>query len=141
MSELTIIIFLIGIVLGFFLAYLLIHKLAESKYKVELEKWRIATIEGIKKDTLDRSRSVLKGKIGEQFAPLFPEFKYNHADARFLGNPIDYLVFDGYSEDKPINLIFLDVKKGKYAKLTKSQERVKEAVEKKKIKWQTLNLD
>ena len=69
-----------------------------------------------------------------------PEFKYNPADARFLGNPIDYLIFDGYSNDEKINLVFMDVKKGEHAKLSKKQEKIKEAVDNKRVKWQTLNL-
>ncbi len=140
MPELTITFFVVGIILGFIMAYLLIHKLAEAKYRIELEKWRLAAEDGIRSDALERSRSVLKGKIGEQIVSLLPEFKYNPADARFLGNPIDYLIFDGYSNDEKINLVFMDVKKGEHAKLSKKQEKIKEAVDNKRVKWQTLNL-
>lgn len=141
MPELIFILFIIGIIIGFILAYILIQKITEAKYIIKLKKWQQEMERLIRKDSLDRSRAVLKGKIGEQIVSLLPEFKYTAADARFLGNPIDYLIFDGYSEDKPINLILLDVKKGKHAKLTKRQKRVKEAVDKKRIKWQTLNLE
>jgi predicted Holliday junction resolvase-like endonuclease len=42
----------------------------------------------------------LKGKIAEQIAPLMPGFlaKYNPADARFIGSPIDYLIFRNMSK-------------------------------------------
>jgi predicted Holliday junction resolvase-like endonuclease len=30
-------------------------------------------------------------------APLLPEFPYSMADARFIGSPIDFVVFDGYT--------------------------------------------
>ena len=30
----------------------------------------------------------------EQMAPLLPEFPFASADARFIGNPIDFVVFD-----------------------------------------------
>ena len=41
----------------------------------------------------------LKGKIGEQMAPLLEEFysKYDLADARFIGQPIDYIIFKNLS--------------------------------------------
>lgn len=144
MPELTILLFIVGLILGFVIAYILIQKIAEAKYKIELQRWKHEMEESIRKETLERSRAVLKGKISEQILPLLPEFKYNSADARFLGNPIDYIIFNGYSEyenkDKPMDIIFMDVKKGK-GKLTKGQEKIKEAVEKKKVKWETLNLD
>ena len=71
----------------------------------------------VRKDALDKSRAVLKGKIGEQMAPVLPEFRYNPADARFLGSPIDYIIFDGYSEAKEgrgkiRRIVLMDVKTG-----------------------------
>jgi predicted Holliday junction resolvase-like endonuclease len=51
---------------------------------------------------------VLKGKIAEQIAPLLPGFlvKYNPADTRFIGSPIDYLIIRNMSKgddsDDPI---------------------------------------
>ncbi|RLG12322.1 hypothetical protein DRN69_06910 [Candidatus Pacearchaeota archaeon] len=139
--ELTFTLFIIGIILGFILAYFLLHKLVEAKFRIALEKWKISSVDSIKKQVLDKSRAVLKGKIGEQIVVLLPEFKYNPADARFIGNPIDYLIFDGYSENKKVKITFMDIKKGKYAKLSKQQKRIKEAVDSKRIKWETLNLE
>jgi len=51
-----------------------------------------------RRESLVRSRSSLKGQIAEQMAPLLPGFRYLPADARFLGDPIDYVVFNGYSD-------------------------------------------
>ena len=45
------------------------------------------------------SRAVLKGKMAEQFAPILPEFQYLPSDAKFLGDPVDYVVFDGYTDN------------------------------------------
>lgn len=89
---------------------------------------------------LEQSRSVLKGKISEQIAPLLSDFEYNLADARFLGSPIDYIIFDGMSDNKDVyNLIFMDVKKGK-ATLTLREEKIREAVDSGRFKWKTLRL-
>ena len=68
-------------------------------YEAKLGEWKATTlaqaIEENRADAVDTSRAVLKGKIAEQMAPLLPGFlaKYNPADARFIGSPIDYLIF------------------------------------------------
>ena len=87
----------------------------------------------------------MKEKIGEQLAPLLPVFKYNVADARFIGSPIDYVIFDGYTDlkegkdrDKEIRIVLMDVKTGKDAKLTSTEKKIKEAVEAKHVYWDTL---
>ena len=67
---------------------------------------------------MDASKAVLKGKIAEQMAPLWPGFlaKYNAADARFVGTPIDYLIFRNMSKgddaDDPIEIVLLDITTG-----------------------------
>ena len=67
---------------------------------------------------MDTSGAVLKGKIAEQMAPLLPGFlaKYNPADARFIGSPIDHLIFRNMSQgddsEEPIEIVLLDVKTG-----------------------------
>jgi predicted Holliday junction resolvase-like endonuclease len=102
-----------------------------------------------RKNSLDTSRDVLKGKIGEQMAPLFPEFRnrYNPADARFIGSPIDYIIFKNLSkvdsaEEAPLEIVFVDVKTGKSA-LTRAQQMIERAVsgEKKRVDFYTLRLD
>jgi predicted Holliday junction resolvase-like endonuclease len=106
--------------------------------KLRLSKRRI------RKDALGKSRAVLKGKISEQLAPVFPEFKYNPADARFLGSPIDYIIFDGYSEAKEgrgkiRRIVLMDIKTGN-AKLSPIEKRVREAVASGSVEWETLEL-
>jgi predicted Holliday junction resolvase-like endonuclease len=49
----------------------------------------------IRKDSVKRSRSTLKGRISERMVPLLPEFPFTSADARFIGNPVDLLSLTG----------------------------------------------
>lgn len=75
---------------------------------------------------------------------MLPEFKYNPADARFLGSPIDYIIFDGYSEAKEGDgrirrIVLMDIKTGN-AKLSPIERKVKEAVASGCIEWETLEL-
>ncbi len=95
-------------------------------------------------DAVQRSRSTLKGKIGEQMSPLFPEFysKYEPADARFLGSPIDYIIFKNmgkFSKDKKelIEVILLDVKIGS-STLSPLQNAIKRAVRDGRIAFDVL---
>jgi predicted Holliday junction resolvase-like endonuclease len=133
----------IGFILGFFYVKGQITAI-EKMYRAELECWKVEASEEIRKDAVNRSRSTLKGKIAEQIAPLLPEFLYNPADARFIGSPLDYIIFDGLtdvSDDKKasIRIIFMDVKKGS-ASLSRTQRVIKEAIEEKAVSWETLRI-
>jgi len=57
----------------------------------------------------------LLGKITEHFIPYLPMFKYNPKDARFIGSPIDFIVFDGLSEGEIRKIVLVEVKAGKSA--------------------------
>ena len=86
------------------------------------------------------SRRVLKGQAAEQLAPLSAGFDYLPSDARFLGSPIDYLVFDGLSEDdEEVEIVFLEIKTGK-ARLTTREARIRDAVEAGRVRWEELRL-
>ena len=77
-------------------------------------------------------------------APLLPEFPFASADARFIGNPIDFVVFDGYTQVKDekgdtISVVLVEVKKGK-GKLTREEGLIKKAVEEGRVSWRTIFL-
>ncbi|MGC9311041.1 MAG: Holliday junction resolvase-like protein, partial [Candidatus Aenigmatarchaeota archaeon] len=74
---------------------------------------RIGREKEIRREAIEKSRVVLEGKFREQLAPLLPEFRYNPTDARFLGSPIDFVVFDGICENGPREVVFIEVKSGK----------------------------
>ena len=105
-----------------------------------LERWRAEVEERIRREAVERSRAVLKGKIGEQMAPLLPEFRYEPADARFIGSPVDYIVFEGYSKGEPRRIVFVDVKTGK-SSLSPIERKVREIVEKRRVDWETVVLE
>ncbi len=86
---------------------------------------------------LKRSRRVLKGQAAEQLAPLTEEFQYLANDARFLGSPVDYLVFDGLSESGEVEVVFLEIKSGQ-SRLSEREARVREAVDAGRVRWEEL---
>ena len=73
--------------------------------------------------TIDKSRSVVSGKVQEHLAPLFPEFlnQFNPKDTRFLGTPLDFIVFDGLDEGEVRKVVFVEVKTGKAGLLSRER--------------------
>lgn len=133
----------LGFTLGFFYVRARITAI-EERSRAELETWKLEAAGEIRKDSVNRSRSTLKGRIAEQMAPVLPDFCFNPADARFIGSPVDYIIFDGLTrvaDDKEdeIRIVFMDVKKGSGA-LTRTQRLIRQAVEKKAVAWKTMRI-
>jgi len=133
----------IGFILGFYYVKIRITAI-EEKSRAELEIWKREAAGEIRKDSVNRSRSTLKGKIAEQMAPVLPDFCYAPSDARFIGSPVDYIIFDGLTrvaDDKEdeIQIVFMDVKKGN-GTLTRTQRLIRQAVEKKSVTWKTMRI-
>jgi predicted Holliday junction resolvase-like endonuclease len=104
-----------------------------------------ADIEGARKQSVSQSRSITLGKTQENLAPLFPEFlnQFNPNDARFLGAPIDFIVFDGLCEGDDVEVrevVFVEVKTGKTKRLNKNEQRVRAAIEGRRVSYQLLHM-
>jgi predicted Holliday junction resolvase-like endonuclease len=65
-----------------------------------------------KREAVKRSRSVLSGIFAEQFAPYLPDFPFSPTEAKFIGAPIDFLVFKGIDAQHIDEVIFVEVKSG-----------------------------
>lgn len=94
-----------------------------------------------RRESVEKSRSTLKGQIAEQMAPLLPGFLYEPADARFLGDPIDYVVFNGYTTlreertDAGLEVVLLEVKQGGSA-LSPFQKAIAASVEAGRVRFE-----
>jgi predicted Holliday junction resolvase-like endonuclease len=95
----------------------------------------------IREDTLRRSQSVVAGKATEHLAPLLPGFDFDPRDARFLGSPIDFLVFDGLSEGEIREIVFVEIKTGPSAALTSRERRVRDAVDRGRVRFLEVRID
>ncbi len=118
-----------------------------EKYIAELELEHKQALLDAQKRSVNTSCAVLKGKMAEQFAPILPEFQYLPSDAKFLGDPVDYVVFDGYTDFRDgdgtaedIEVILLDIKSGG-ARLSKGQQAIAQAVNEGRIRFETLRID
>jgi predicted Holliday junction resolvase-like endonuclease len=113
----------------------------ERKFEFEFLCWKNAHEKKIRADSIKKSENTIKGRVGEHFAPYLTT-KYNPKDFRFLGStPVDFIIFDGLSEGNIREIIFLEVKSGKYAKLTSIETQLKKVVESKQIKWDELKIN
>src|ERR671924_1600066 len=77
---------------------------------VYVQRWKARYTQAIRQDAVQRSQAVTTGKVHEQLVPYLPEFGFNPKDARFLGSPVDLVVFDGLSAGDVQRVVFLEVK-------------------------------
>lgn len=111
-----------------------------ATWKAQEEEKMHDRIRDARDDALKRSRVVLKGKIGEQLAPIFDVFPFDVADARFIGSPVDFLVFDGYSDGEIKEVVLVEIKTGK-SRLSTKERRIRNVVKEGKFRWLTVNID
>jgi predicted Holliday junction resolvase-like endonuclease len=83
---------------------------------------------------VQRSRAIIAGKVHEQLLPYLPAFPYNPKDVRFLGSPVDLVVFDGLADGCVQRIVFLEVKTGG-AGLTHRERSVRGAVQDGAVEW------
>jgi predicted Holliday junction resolvase-like endonuclease len=96
--------------------------------------WKVGYTRRVREDAVQRSLAVTAGKVHEQLIPYLPAFPYNPKDARFLGSPVDLVVFDGLAEGRVRRIVFVEVKTGG-AGLTGRERMVRESVRKGEVEW------
>jgi predicted Holliday junction resolvase-like endonuclease len=117
----------------------------ESKLRV-LQVEMDDAIRQARQESTDQSRAVLKGKMAEQMAPLLPGFDYLPADARFLGDPVDYVIFDGYTAVKDdgatgddLELVIIDIKRGRTG-LSSGQRQIARAIRDGRVRFEIVRI-
>ncbi|MBO4731282.1 MAG: Holliday junction resolvase, partial [Spirochaetaceae bacterium] len=74
-------------------------------------------------------------QIAEQAAPFLHGFPCKAEVCRFLGKPIDYIVFSGlYNNDTVDEIVFVEIKSGSSA-LSKREKSLKDAIEQKRVRY------
>jgi predicted Holliday junction resolvase-like endonuclease len=95
-------------------------------------KWRYTRT--VRRDAVQRSEAVTVGKVAEQLLPFFPEFRFNPRDARFLGSPVDLVVFDGLADGVVRRVVFIEVKT-RGGRLTPRERLVRDAIAGGRVEW------
>ncbi len=99
--------------------------------------WKARYTRAVRQDAIQRSLVVTAGKVYEQLVPYLPNFPFNPKDARFLGSPVDFVVFDGLSDGQITRIVFVEVKTGG-AELSTRERRVRDAVQEARVEWHEL---
>ena len=127
--------FFILVLVSIFIGYWFGRKLTEARKRVEIERWKMEWEKSIREDAVKRSRAVVEGRVTEQLAPYLPDFGYKADDVRFLGSPVDLIIFDGLSLNDPEEIVFIEVKKGS-STLSSKEKKIKALIEEKKVRWE-----
>ena len=131
MIDAAFIILIVLALIAIFIAYKVGHK---NGALAKHSEWENDLMPAHRQDAIMRSRAVLGGQFSEQLAPYLPDFGYLPTECRFMGKPIDFIVFKGMDNKKIEEVVFVEVKSGK-AKTNKHENNLKEAIEKGRVRW------
>jgi hypothetical protein len=88
----------------------------------------------VREDAVKRSRAVLGGQLTEQLAPYLPDFPWSATEVRFLGKPIDFLVFRGMDGKAIEEVVFVEVKTGE-SRLSPVERTLRDAIQAGRVSW------
>jgi len=111
----------------------------QSELEMHYEHWKTVELEKQRKEAVTKSKDVTTGKIAEQLIPYFPQFEFNPNEARFVGSPIDYIVFDGIDSKGDVSVYLVEVKTGN-SNLSTRERKIKKAVEDGRVHWKELRV-
>lgn len=114
------------------------EELTRQQVAVQVQQWRQESEERIRKDAVEKSRAVIVGKVSEHLVPFFPEFGHNPKDARFIGTPVDFVVFDGLDAGE-VKKITVEVKTGN-ASLSPRERQIRRVIQQQLVEWEELRL-
>ena len=141
-TVLPIAIILVIALLCIFLIYHLIRLRFERRYwqwrEVEEQKWEQEK-EIARREAIAQSRTVLGGKFAEQLAPYLPDFQYDPTEARFIGTPIDLIVFPGLATGDPQEIVIMEIKSGQSGQLTPQQRKIRQLIENGMVRWELIH--
>jgi hypothetical protein len=101
---------------------------------------RLALEREIRRDAIERSGAAIRGRVSETFAPFAGGWEFEPGDCRFLGTPVDFVVFDGLHEGRCDRVVLVEVKSGGSA-LTPRERQVRDAVLAGRVEWREVRLE
>jgi predicted Holliday junction resolvase-like endonuclease len=109
--------------------------------QASFERWKIEYEGMIRQDAIKKSQAVTIGKVTEHIIPFFGGiFPYNPKEARFIGSPVDLIVFHNMETDlDQISVHFIEVKTAGSA-LTPKQRAIKYAILNRRVEWKELRI-
>jgi predicted Holliday junction resolvase-like endonuclease len=88
------------------------------------------------------SRSVLGGMFSEQVAPFLANFPSDlkASEARFIGKPVDFLIFKGMDDQHISEVVFVEIKSGN-SHLSNNERSLRDAIQQKQVRWHEYHVD
>lgn len=83
-----------------------------------------------------KQSEVRLGQISEHFAPLLKDFPYDSKNVRFLGSPIDFVVFE-FEQEK---IVFIEFKTGN-SKESSRQRIVRKIIESGNVEYKLMTVN
>jgi predicted Holliday junction resolvase-like endonuclease len=104
----------LAVVLIAVVALLVIRERQSASYR-ERYTATPADVEKARSDSVAISKGTTRGQAAEHLAAFFPEMveQFQPGDWRFLGSPVDFVVFDGLSDGVVKRVVLVEVKSGK----------------------------
>lgn len=126
MDPITII--LLGVIIVLVVLIFFVYRAGVKRGHAERELHWQENLNSLRRDIADKQRVTIKGKVAETFAPFLGGFPFKPSECKFLGDPIDYVVFEGLDERNVTGVHFVEVKSGE-SKLSKHQKQIKDLVD------------
>ena len=127
------------------LAIFLVYYTTRLKFERRFRQWQEAERqrleeerEKVRREAITQSRAVLGGKFTEQMAPYLPDFSYDPTEARFIGSPVDLIVFPGLSSGDPKEIVIMEIKTGKNCQLTPQERKIQKLIEDGMVRWELI---
>ena len=99
-----------------------------------------ADVKRARQEAIAGSRRTRGGQAAEQLAPFLPALcdRFNPKDARFLGNPVDFIVFDGLDEGHLREVVFVEIKTGAAKELNKNESEVSSVIGERRVAFEVV---
>jgi predicted Holliday junction resolvase-like endonuclease len=117
----------------------IIFRAALEKAESLLAGWKITEGDKLRSDAVKRSMGVNFGKITEHLIPFSKHLEeFDPRDVRFIGSPVDLMIFDGATtKDDVIDIYFVEIKTGS-GQLSKKQKTIRDAIENHRVHWKPI---
>ena len=113
---------IVGTLLGLMLGMALMRILSLFEHK------------NLRKSVLKWSRNQILGELYEKILPALPDFPYAPKDMVFTGKWCDYIIFDGLTEWRLREIVFLELKSGN-ARLSHNEAAIKSVIDQKRVRF------
>lgn len=134
------------IVLAILLAVVLVVLVVRERRAAAYRAIYMATsadVEAARAHSVATSKGSTLGQVAEHLAPWLPEMteRFSPGDWRFLGSPIDFVVFDGLGDGAVERVVFVEVKSGS-PRLSARQAQIRSAIVsgELRVEWMTLRM-